>query len=81
MGGLLERFRGLALVGAGLLGWIAGETMAEDPAIVAILASTLGPTAAREVELASALAAAAVVVTLRWRRPLAAAARAGRDVA
>jgi YjbE family integral membrane protein len=71
IGEAFERLHGLALLGAGLLGWIAGETMAEDPAVRALVAASLGSGAVPEVERAAALIGAAAVVALRWRRPLA----------
>jgi YjbE family integral membrane protein len=57
---LLERFPLLVWGGAGLLGWIAGETFASDP----ILLSAFGQSAIDRLEIpASILGAVAVVAT------------------
>lgn len=69
LGRLLDRFRSLASVGAGLLGWIAGETIGADPALVQFVEGKLGPGAPMRVEYAIAAAGAVAVMLVRWRRP------------
>jgi YjbE family integral membrane protein len=69
LGQLLDRFRSLASVGAGLLGWIAGETIAADPAVVQFVEERLGPAAPAEAGFMIALIGAAFVIFARWRRP------------
>ena len=66
---LLDRFRILVWLGAALLGWIAGETMATDPAVVSRLAP-LGDAALRQVEFAGAAAGAALAIAAGglWQR-------------
>ena len=66
---LLDRFPILIWLGAALLGWIAGETMATDPAVVSRLAS-LGDAAVRQVEFAGAAGGAALAVAAGglWQR-------------
>ncbi len=66
---LLERFPILVWLGAALLGWIAGETIATDPAIAARLAP-LGEAALRQVEFAGAAAGAALAIAAGglWQR-------------
>jgi YjbE family integral membrane protein len=63
---LLDQFPILIWLGAALLGWIAGETMATDPA----LASRLGDAALGQVEFAAAAAGAALAVAAGglWQR-------------
>ncbi|MBY6241630.1 YjbE family putative metal transport protein [Methylosinus sp. Sm6] len=63
----LDRFPSLALAGAGFLGWIAGETIAADPAIAHLLDERLGSAAAPEFRFAIALAGAASVIVVKWR--------------
>lgn len=58
---LLDRFPVLIWLGAALLGWIAGETIATDPAVASRLAP-LGDAAQRQVEFAGAVAGAALAV-------------------
>ncbi len=58
---LLDRFPLLVWLGAALLGWIAGETMATDPAVASRLAP-LGAAALRQVEFAGAAAGAALAI-------------------
>jgi YjbE family integral membrane protein len=67
---LLERFPILVWAGAGLLGWVAGDIMVKDIAVV----SWLGEALAHRLELWAAAAGAAFVVAtgyalLKWRRP------------
>jgi YjbE family integral membrane protein len=66
---LLDRFPILIWLGAALLGWIAGETMATDPAVVSRLAP-LGDAAVRQVEFAGAAGGAALAVAAGglWQR-------------
>jgi YjbE family integral membrane protein len=68
---LLDRFPVLVWLGAALLGWIAGETMATDPAVVSRLAP-LGDAALRQVEFAGAAAGAALAIAAGglWQRLL-----------
>jgi YjbE family integral membrane protein len=67
---LLERFPILIWVGAALLGWVAGETMASDPALSGYLTAKSGATFAQQVEFAAAGSGAAFVVAAGglWRR-------------
>jgi YjbE family integral membrane protein len=66
---LLDRFPVLIWLGAALLGWIAGETIATDPAVTSRLAP-LGDAALRQVEFAGAAAGAALAVAAGglWQR-------------
>jgi YjbE family integral membrane protein len=81
---LLDRFPILIWLGAALLGWIAGETIASDPAVTSRLAS-LGDAAVRQVEFAGAAAGAALAVAAGglWQRLREARAdnRSGQDAA
>jgi YjbE family integral membrane protein len=76
---LLERFPVLVLLGAGLLGFIGGETMATDPAVASRLAP-LGDAAIRQVTFAGGAAGAALAVAAGglWRRLHESHARPGR---
>jgi YjbE family integral membrane protein len=68
--GLLDRFPLLIWVGAALLGWVAGDVIATDPAIVAHLTAAFGARIADAVDLAAAAAAAFLAVVaggLWWR--------------
>ena len=69
MAALLDRFPILIWLGAALLGWIAGETMATDPAVASRLAP-LGNAALGQVEFAGAAAGAALAVAAGglWQR-------------
>ncbi len=66
---LLDRFPVLIWLGAALLGWIAGETIATDPAVTSHLAP-LGDAALRQVEFAGAAAGAVLAVAAGglWRQ-------------
>jgi len=66
---LLDRFPVLIWLGAALLGWIAGETIATDPAVTSRLAP-LGDGALRQVEFAGAAAGAALAIAAGglWQR-------------
>jgi predicted tellurium resistance membrane protein TerC len=59
---LLERFPILVWAGAALLGWVAGEVIATDPAVVGHLTVAFGDKLARHAELAAAGTGAALVV-------------------
>jgi YjbE family integral membrane protein len=67
---LLDRFPILIWAGAALLGWIAGETIASDPALSRHLTASFGEIFARQVEFAAAGAGAAFVIAAGglWRR-------------
>jgi predicted tellurium resistance membrane protein TerC len=67
---LLDRFPILVWAGAALLGWIAGATIASDPALSGHLVASFGERFARQVELAAAGAGAALVIAAGglWRR-------------
>ena len=67
---LLNRFPILIWAGAALLGWIAGETIATDPALSGHLATSFGATFVQQVELAAAGAGVALVIAGGglWRR-------------
>jgi YjbE family integral membrane protein len=67
---LLDRFPILVWAGAALLGWVAGDIIAKDPAVI----SWIGPDLAHRVEYWAAAVGAAFVVTagyvlLKIRRP------------
>ncbi len=66
---LLDRFPVLIWLGAALLGWVAGETMATDPAVASRVAP-LGDAALRQVEFAGAAAGAALAIAAGglWQR-------------
>ncbi|MDB5511261.1 MAG: hypothetical protein JWR08_744 [Enterovirga sp.] len=59
---LLERFPILVWAGAALLGWIAGDMLVSDPAIV----SRLGQPTAEHLELPASVVGALFVVGLGW---------------
>jgi YjbE family integral membrane protein len=63
---LLDRFPILIWAGAALLGWIAGEVIATDPAVSAFIADRFGGESHHTVELATAAAGALLVVTAGW---------------
>ncbi len=67
---LFERFPILVWAGAALLGWIAGEVMATDPAVSGYLTAELGERFVREIEIAAAAGGAVLVVAVGgiWRR-------------
>ena len=66
---LLDRYPVLIWLGAALLGWIAGETIATDTAVTSRLAP-LGDVALRQVEFAGAAAGAALAIAAGglWQR-------------
>ena len=59
---LIERFPLLVWAGAALLGWIAGETIATDPAVAGYLIADIGETLARQAAIAAAGAATLLVI-------------------
>ncbi len=67
---LLDRLPILVWVGAALLGWLAGDVIATDPAVASRLTTALGEKAVRQVELAAAIAGAVLVIVAGglWRR-------------
>jgi YjbE family integral membrane protein len=67
---LLDRFPILIWAGAALLGWIAGDTIATDPALAGRLAMNFSMTFVQEVELAAAGAGLAFALAAGglWRR-------------
>jgi YjbE family integral membrane protein len=66
---LLDRLPILVWAGTALLGWIAGETMATDPAVAGHLTIAIGEKLAGEVQLAASAAAAMLAVAAGglWR--------------
>ena len=66
---LLDRFPILVWAGAALLGWIVGEVIATDSAIVSMLATRYDPATLHAIEYGSATlgAIAVLVVGGRWR--------------
>jgi YjbE family integral membrane protein len=66
---LLDRLPILVWAGAGLLGWVAGQAMATDPAVAGYVTGALGGDFAEYVELAAAVAGAALVIVAGgvWR--------------
>ena len=65
---LLNRFPILVWGGAGLLGWIAGDVIATDPALEANVKSWFGVVAAQKIDVAMASTGALFVVLAQWRR-------------
>ena len=63
---LLDRFPLLVWAGAALLGWIAGEVIATDPAVTAFIVDNFGAEAHHTVGLATAAAGAFLVVLAGW---------------
>ncbi len=61
---LLDRFPILVWAGAALLGWIAGDIIATDPAVSGYLTAELGENVARQIEIASAAAGAVLVIAM-----------------
>jgi predicted tellurium resistance membrane protein TerC len=59
---LLNRFPILVWAGAALLGWVAGDIMATDPAVWGSLTAELGENAAWWIETAAAGAGAVLVI-------------------
>jgi YjbE family integral membrane protein len=67
---LLDRFPILVWAGAALLGWVAGEVIATDPVVASSLTVHYGAAIAHNVEIASAVAGAILVLVVGglWRR-------------
>ena len=67
---LFARFPILVWAGAALLGWVAGGTIATDPALSGHLAASIGATLTRHVEIAAPVTGAALVIAAGglWRR-------------
>lgn len=69
---LLDRFPMLIWAGAALLGWIAGDLIATDPAVLRYLIADFGENFAQQTEMAAAVAGVALVIAaglvLRRRR-------------
>jgi YjbE family integral membrane protein len=63
---LLDRFPVLVWAGAALLGWIAGEVIATDPAVASFIEANFGHGAHHTIELLTAGAGAVLVVTAGW---------------
>jgi YjbE family integral membrane protein len=67
---LLERFPILVWAGAALLGWIAGDLIATDPAVIGYLTATLGAKFAGQAEFAAAISGILLVISAGglWRQ-------------
>ncbi len=67
---MLDRFPIFIWAGAALLGWVAGDVVATDPAIFGHLSAAFGETFARQVEFAAAGAGALLVIGIGglWRQ-------------
>jgi YjbE family integral membrane protein len=67
---LLDKFPILVWAGAALLGWIVGEVIATDPVVVNFVTTKYGAGVAHQVEIASAIVGAALVLLIGglWRR-------------
>jgi len=67
---LLDRFPVFVWGGAALLGWIAGETIVTDPALFAHIATALGATLTRQLELAGSVSGAFLAIAAGglWQR-------------
>jgi YjbE family integral membrane protein len=61
---LLDRFPIFVWAGAALLGWIAGDIIATDPAVSGYLTAELGEKVAQEMQRASAAAGAVLVIAM-----------------
>ncbi|MGH6672951.1 MAG: YjbE family putative metal transport protein [Xanthobacteraceae bacterium] len=66
---LIERLPILIWAGAALLGWIAGQTIAEDQSVIALTRRVAGVTHTSSIELAVGCAGAVLVIALGivWR--------------
>lgn len=66
---LLERLPILVWVGAGLLGWVAGETVAGDPAVLGFVQSAFGDNLATQLEPVVSAAGVVLVIVVGgiWR--------------
>jgi len=78
---MLDRFPIFVWAGAALLGWVAGDVIATDPAVFGYLSAKLGETLARQVEFAAAGAGALLVIGLGglWRQLSLAKAQAAAE--
>jgi YjbE family integral membrane protein len=67
---LLERFPILVWAGAALLGWIVGQVVSTDPAVLSYLVPKFGTEGAHNIEIASGVVGAILVVVVGglWRR-------------
>jgi YjbE family integral membrane protein len=67
---LLDRFPIFVWAGAGLLGWVAGDVIATDPAMAAFLTADFGAKIAHRAGLAAAGAGVVLVIAAGglWRR-------------
>ncbi len=67
---LLDRLPIFVWVGAGLLGWVAGEVIVTDPAVSRYLTSAFGEQLVHRVDLAAAIAGVVLVLAAGglWRR-------------
>jgi predicted tellurium resistance membrane protein TerC len=63
---LLTRFPILVWAGAALLGWIAGEVIAADPALVPLIVQAFGEDALHTVQIVLGLLMAAFVIAAGW---------------
>jgi YjbE family integral membrane protein len=61
---LLDRFPIFVWAGAALLGWIAGDIIATDPAVSGYLTAELGEKVAQQMQIASAAAGAVLVIAM-----------------
>jgi len=75
---VLDRFPIFIWAGAALLGWIAGDIIATDPAVSGYIARAFGESFVRQAEFAAALAIALLVIGLGglWQQLAAAKVRA-----
>jgi len=75
---MLGRFPIFIWAGAALLGWVAGDVVATDPAVFGHVSAAFGEAVARQVELAAAGAGALLVIGVGglWRQLSASKARA-----
>ena len=66
---VLDRLPILVWAGAALLGWIAGDIMATDPAVSGYVSATFGPMLERQIEIAASAAVALLVIGVGglWR--------------
>jgi len=67
---LLDRFPILVWAGAALLGWIAGDVIASDPAVLSHLTTALGAKFVEQAELAAAACGVLLVIAAGglWRQ-------------
>lgn len=67
---VLDRLPILIWAGAALLGWIAGDVMATDPAVSGYVSAMFDPTLARQVDIAASSAVALLVIGIGglWRQ-------------